>query len=333
MTARYRWAAAAASILFSALLLAPVATAAPGPARHPHVRNGLIAYAAPDEVLNGDIGAWVARPDGSHTRSLSLGSFSYSVAWSPDGRRLVVQAWQGTVMRPVVVRPDGRDARVLHPSSQFDEADVAPCIWMPTGRQLICEVINFNSDDHSRDGLWLMDARDLSNARRLTTNPYPPSGEFGGGDIPGGVSPDGKWVVFTRARQDFTDEQKQTGAIYVVGTDGRGLRQLTAYGVANSHGDALSGFSPDGKTILFGGHDSTILTIRPDGSGLRAVPVRGLSGKTWVRSPTWSPDGRQILARIYQENSVGLYTLTPQGVILTKIKAPEDAEVAVWGAR
>lgn len=296
-------------------------------------RSGSIAYAAPDPALD-DNGAWVAKADGSHARSLNLPTFSYRLAWSPDGQWLVVQAWQGSVMRPVIVRPDGRDARVLSPPGLSEQADVSPCVWTPTGAQLVCQVINFHGDP-SQDGLWLMDARDGRHSRRLTTNPFPPAEDFGGGDLPGGVSPDGRWVVFTRAKQDLTNAEGQTGALMLVRTDGGVLRQLTSHGTANSHDDALSGWSPDGRTIIFGGADGSINTIRPDGSHLTKVPIRGIKGGAYVRSPSWSPDGKRILARIFLESTGtwGLYTLTPHGRELTRLQAPETAEVPVWGPR
>lgn len=325
-----RWSAFLVAALLTTGLLTPAAAGGRSGSGH---GNGMIAFSAPDSVS--DSGAWVARSDGSSARSLGLGLASYRLAWSPDGRWLVIQALQKEVevMRPVIVRPDGRDARTLRPAGLSTQTDVAPCIWTPTGLQLVCQVISFATGDHSQDGLWMIDARDGRHARRLTTNPYPPAEDFGGGDIPGGVSPDGRWIVFTRARQDLTNPEKQTGALFLIGTNGKGLRQLTAYGVANSHDDALSSFSPDGRVILFGGADGSILTIRPDGRGLSQVKIRGTKGSAYVRSPSWSPDGTRILARMYLEDteSWGLYTVTPQGRQLTRLKAPAEAEVPVWG--
>ena len=334
------WRQAVACLAGATMLTGAVASEAVG-GGGPHadvVRNGSIAYAAPDDRVNGP-GAWVARSDGSHPRALGLPTMSYRLAWSVDGTWLVAQALQGAdtedeaFMRPVVVRPDGRDARLLHPPGFSDRTDVAPCVWTPAGTRLVCQVTNYYGD-HSRDGLWLIDARDGGHPRRLTVNPYPPGDDFGGGDIPGGVSPDGGWVVFTRAQQDTTHPEGQTGALFAVRTDGSHLRQLTPYGVANSHDDALSSWSPDGQTILFGGADGSILTIQPDGRGLTQVKIRGITGFAFARSPTWSPDGRLILARIYleQAGTWGLYTLTPQGRDLTLLAAPESAEVPVWGS-
>ena len=293
-------------------------------------RNGQIAYAAYDPDL-GDLGAWVANADGSSPRRLGLPSFSYRLAWSPDGL-LVVQAWQGTVMRPVVVRSDGSGARVLNPPGLSQNADRAPCVWTPNGEQLVCQLIDFTGD-HSKDGLWLLNPRDLQNPRRLTTNPYPPGDDFGGGDLPGSVSPDGKWVVFTRVRQDPKNTEGQAGALFKVSIDGRTLRRLTPYGSVNSHDDALTSWSPDGCRIVYGSADGRIYTIRPDGTHRTEIQLRDINGASYARSPSWSPDGTLILARIYSEaaGEWGLYRFTPQGTHLTKIDAPEDAEVPVWG--
>lgn len=321
-----------AVILAAALVAVPTASVAHG--EHPRrsgVRNGPIAYAAfVDELDN--TAAWVAKADGSSARRLPLASFSYRLAWSPDGRWLVVQAWQGSAMRPVIVRPDGRDARVLNPPGLPESADVAPCVWMPSGRQLVCQVIDFTGD-HSQDGLWMLDAADGRHARRLTVNPYPPGDDFGGGDLPGSVAPDGRSLVFTRARQDPANAEGQTGALFIASIPGGKLRQLTEYGLANSHDDALSGWSPDGRTIVFGSADGKVYTIRPDGKRLVETRLAGMKGFTFARSPGWSPDGRLILARVYNESAGGwgLYTFTPRGTRVTRVSAPADAEVPVWG--
>ena len=86
-------------------------------------------------------------------------------------------------------------------------------------------------------------------------------------------------------------------SIYVVGTDGSGLRQLTPDGVAAGDPD----WSPDGSFIVFGPtslhlwlygqnqHEWRIQAIRPDGSDLHVVVPPDAA------TPSWTGGGAQIL--------------------------------------
>jgi dipeptidyl aminopeptidase/acylaminoacyl peptidase len=60
------------------------------------------------------------------------------------------------------------------------------------------------------------------------------------------VSPDGKWVLFTLRTNDLEANKGRTD-LWVVGSDGGGLRQLTS----NSAGDTGGRWSSDGKWIWF----------------------------------------------------------------------------------
>ncbi len=78
--------------------------------------------------------------------------------------------------------------------------------------------------------------------------------------------------------------------LFIVGTDGSGLRQLTD----DAPRDRNPGWSPDGRKILFysdrGGRYEA-WTIGPDGGGLqRIAPARSEP----VFFPIWSPDGRWL---------------------------------------
>ncbi|MBM3976256.1 MAG: S9 family peptidase [Planctomycetes bacterium] len=102
------------------------------------------------------------------------------------------------------------------------------------------------------------------------------------------VSPDGRRLVFTVRHTDFAAEKAWT-ELWLVNSDGSGLRQLTASG----NNDGEPSFSPDGRTLLFvssrsGG--SQLWTLALDGGEPRQLTKfePGLSG------PVWSPDGRWI---------------------------------------
>jgi Tol biopolymer transport system component len=100
-------------------------------------------------------------------------------------------------------------------------------------------------------------------------------------------SPDGTRILF--ASSDVKGGSYY-GDLFVVNTDGTGLKNLT-----NDSLDQVCGaWSPDGTKIAFtqGGPTYDLLTMNADGTG-RSVIVGGAAmGKFY---PQWSPDGASIL--------------------------------------
>jgi len=111
------------------------------------------------------------------------------------------------------------------------------------------------------------------------------------------ISPDGQWLVCgSRGQQED---------IFIIRTDGTGLRQLTD----DSYKDRGPSWSPDGRKIGFysdrsGSHE--IHTINPDGSGLQQLtetPDETLSFHAW------SPDGSQMAYYNYTEGTSYIFNL------------------------
>lgn len=77
------------------------------------------------------------------------------------------------------------------------------------------------------------------------------------------VSPDGKWIVFTLRKTDLKSNKGRTD-LWLVGSDGKCLRQLTTH----SAGDFNPCWSKDGKKIYF-------LSTRSGSSQVWCIPIDG----------------------------------------------------------
>ncbi|MCP3978015.1 MAG: S9 family peptidase [bacterium] len=102
------------------------------------------------------------------------------------------------------------------------------------------------------------------------------------------VSPDGKWVVFGRRTTDL-DANRGKSDLWLIGTDGEGLRRLTSH----PSGESNPRWSPDGSTIWFVSSrsgSSQVWKIRVDGGEAQQVTEYLLD----VTSLAVAPDGKKI---------------------------------------
>ena len=137
-------------------------------------------------------------------------------------------------------------------------------------------------------GLHLANA-DGTNPRGLTKGG---KGGVNGGDTSPAFSPDGHWVAFERA----VDFDSGKGGLFVIRTDGSGLRRLTD----DTLGAGYPRWSPDGKRILFSQRaDATTFAPGPlwvvDIAGGKPAPLTNPTDSGISFSGDWSPDGRQIV--------------------------------------
>ena len=201
-------------------------------------------------------GIWVVM-DGIEHR-LTRGS-DYRPDWSPDGKWLLFQRFDGDGSDLYRIRADGNRMHAL-----TDDGGYYHPSWSPDGKRI---AFGQHGD------LYVMDA-DGSNRRRLTGSP--------GEESRPAWSPDGTEIAFVSGRGQN---------LWIVDAYGSSLRPLTR----NAARDQDPAWSPNGRWIMFARHrpaqDHDLFLIRADGSGAaRQLTTNG--GSDW--SPAWSPDGTRI---------------------------------------
>ena len=120
-------------------------------------------------------------------------------------------------------------------------------------------------------------------------------------------SPDGKLIAFSSNREG--------GGIFVVGTDGKGIRRVTA-----TKGKAPE-WSPDGKEIAFEAPDG-LRVIAVTGKGEHRVARVSSSGEQSM-APAWSPDGKRIaFVREVSDGSFVIFVVPRNGGASRRLLKP-----------
>jgi uncharacterized repeat protein (TIGR01451 family) len=202
-----------------------------------------------------------------------------------------------------------------HPVSGAIEPSVAAtgtiafeAIWGPDGT---CSV---GGQGICWPHVFLMDANG-TNVRQLTFNPAGADAAGFGGDKNASISPDGTMVAFVSNRNPALDSSGHPNylfQVYVVNTDGSGLRQLTfpSYDSSgNPHGNMRTvAWSPDSTKLAYSGNVYTTTCGTYFGSPIDVGLVRTLSLDGGAAPPDyvclgdnggaialdWSPDGTLI---------------------------------------
>lgn len=113
------------------------------------------------------------------------------------------------------------------------------------------------------------------------------------------ISPDGKFVVFTRDMVD--DKGVRSTWLYIVDLD-TGLFSALGNNLTNVYDPA---WSPDGKWIAYAARDgdtTRLWVMHPDGTGQQQIVSDGRN-----RGPAWSPDGTQLAFVRQQGAGFGLF--------------------------
>jgi Tol biopolymer transport system component len=202
-------------------------------------------------------------------------SVDWSPAWAPDGRYLYFSSDRGGRMNLWRIPIDERSGQVsgsaepvttpspysAHASVSRDGRRLAYVQWVTTDR---IQQIAFDPGTEKVSG----DAIPLTQGTRPAFFPDP--------------SPDGQWLTYC------SNEKPED--IFVIKTDGTGLRQLTD----DDFVDRFPRWSPDGEWIAFMSDRSgkqQIWVIHPDGSGIRQITYEP---NGVVAGSVWSPDSTHL---------------------------------------
>ena len=154
----------------------------------------------------------------------------------------------------------------------------------------------------SRNGINEVGASDGSGLIRLTE----------GRDSVPVYSPDGTQVAFFRTKVGINPDG--AGAIFVVDTNGLGLRRLTPWGWAFLH----ESWSPDGQWIAFQKPYGELYLVHPDGTGLHQVPL-ALPAGLGASDPEWSPDSAWLVFTAQTGDTSAIWAARPDASGLQQI--------------
>lgn len=275
---------------------------------------------------------WAVRVDNGARRLVYKGD-AVQPAWSPNGERIAFWASRSGQRDLLTVRAKPRGGVTPEPVAVVNDAavDWNP-VYSPDGKYLY-----FLSDREGKMGLWrvaidaesgeaqgapeavrlpveepahvrfsrdgrrvvFVDYQLLARLYRVKFDPVKEVLESMPEALTAGKPPfirpdlsrDGRWLAFNTvsSRDD----------LYLLGTDGAGLRQLTD----DAYKNRGPRWSPDGKRLAFFSNRSGAweIWLMERESGALTQLTRGATGTTaW---PVWSPDGKKLAYTIFGFNS------------------------------
>jgi TolB protein len=250
--------------------------------------NGeLIAFASTGDGREEDqldFEIYVMRLDGEEPQRLTNDRvLDATPAWSPNGTRIAfahLQEWGTEDLDGVIILmdTDGQNRAQLtrHPEAAMT-FDADPT-WSPDGKLISFTRTTFLPDLVIHSAIFTIEPTG-ENERLLVDDGADPA-----------WSPDGRLVAFTSTRdgngETCFEECRVNGEIYLMRSDGTGLRRLTT----DEADDRSPAWSPDGTRIVFvsdrsdrANHENEIYVMAADGSDV----IRITTNEVWDLEPAW----------------------------------------------
>jgi Tol biopolymer transport system component len=163
--------------------------------------------------------------------------------------------------------------------------------WLPAN-----EIIAFSASGRATQDIFLQDV-----CRGLVRNLTGFTGSHH--ETQPAWSPDGMQLVFASAPDPFAPTD-----LYVIGMDGRGLRQLTD----TVESEFNPAWSTDGDQLAFmrfGGNVATIYRMDVNGDNTRMLP----QNENFHLNPVWSPDGKLVASYSNPGDDPGISIMEADG--------------------
>jgi len=221
--------------------------------------------------------------------------FQEEPAWSPDGFHIAFASLRSGASHIYVMGADGSGTRRLTDSRQDDSHPS----WSPDGASIV----------FAREGALFRIPAAGGTARRV--------GRGLGNAANPTYSPDGSLIAYDYRKPGYSIRE-----IYVMRSDGTGIRQLTHLRQVS----ALPAWSPDAKRLAFQsnlrrGHFE-IYSVGMNGAGIR----QWTSSDTDTIQPAWSPDGTLIAF----SRGGSISTVDASGRVTTLTKGENNDSSPVW---
>jgi TolB protein len=276
------------------LIVRPAAAAFPG-------NNGRIAY---EEFVGGGIEIFTMNADGSHRGPVTStpNSYEQNPSWSPDGSKILFNAYGVDDSEVEVINPDGTGRQQLT-DTQRDE-------YSPVFSPDASKIAFVRYADTGDADVWTMNA-DGSAAERLTDE----------GDVTSGIDwrSDGAAIVFSAIAPGGTFALYQVDVATGVST------QLTT--PSGDEDDFNPEYSPDGASVVFIRYANQAFPIAIDVDGTNERELDHVSPS--IGGTAWAPEGNLIaVAELADPSAITL--VSPDGSPSRTVIAPENTGELSW---
>ncbi len=217
----------------------------------------------------------------------------YSPAFSPDGKRLALEIYDGS-RNDIWVYEWGRDT--LTRLTFGGVSNVLP-LWTPDGQR-----ITYTSADKGAYDLYWKRADGAGDAQRLTE-----SKNFKGA-VPGSWRSDGKVLAFAQLNPNT---QSDILTLTIEGSEKNGWKPgAPKHFLNSSFNETVPAFSPDGRWLAYASNES-------GNDEVYVRPFPGPGGKWQISTgggglPIWSRNGKQLFYRT-QDKKIMVTTYTVSG--------------------
>jgi TolB protein len=228
-------------------------------------------------------------------------AFKEKLAWSPDGKSILMTRIHEGKMGLWVMNADGTDLRRLF---KHDEAPDFDGSWSPDSKR-VAFIFDVLQGTDGKLQVNTVNADGTENKVLIPNQAFEESPRW---------SPDGKHIAFVSTR-DGQQELYVADLVFPVpaGGEGKGegvknIKRLTSEVAADNN----PSWSPDGKQLAFASHRNgnwEIYVMNADGSKVRRLT----SNPAMDYWPAWSPDGKRIAFTSNRDGNYEIYVMNADG--------------------